>query len=152
MEILGKRVKNRSSYAESNPPDRPMNYKLKLGAVHHALCLEDKGPPPVTCERYDLANYHRNPTRVNVVDSKVLNEGVQQHVRRPSPDASNNSKLNGLRPERVPEPLNATGPYLFVVQCLFNSRAATAGRFCSTFWGAPMSMIMFVFAGGPGGI
>jgi len=70
--------------------------ELKLGTVHHTLCLEDESPPSVTCERYELTDYHRNPTGVDIVYSKVLNEDVQQYVCGTSPDASDNPELDCL--------------------------------------------------------
>lgn len=108
MKILGKRVKYSSSYPESHTPDCPVYDELKLGAVHHALCLKDESPPSVAREGYELPDYHRNPTGVDIVDSKVLNEDVQQYVSGTGADASDNRELDGLRPERIPELLNPT--------------------------------------------
>ena len=74
MKILGKRIEHSSSDAESYTPDCPMYDELKLGTVHHALCLNDESPPPVTCERDNLTDNHRNPACVDIVHSKILNE------------------------------------------------------------------------------
>jgi len=109
VKVLGKRVKYAGGYAETHAPDYPMDHELKLRAVHHALCLEDKGPPSVSRERYDLADNHRNPTCEDIVDSKVLNEDIQQYIGGTSPDAPHNPELDGLRPERIPELLNPAG-------------------------------------------
>ena len=106
VKILGKRVKYAGSYAETYAPDCPMEHELKLRTVHHAPCLKDESPPSVTCERYNLADNHRNPTCEDIVDSKVLNEDIQQYISGTSPDASDNPELDGLRPERIPELLN----------------------------------------------
>jgi hypothetical protein len=106
MKILGKRVKHSSSYAESHTPNCPVNDELKLGTVHHALCLKDESPPSVTCERDNLADDHRNPTGKDIVDSEVLNEDVQQYVCGTGPDAAGDRELDCLGSKRIPELLN----------------------------------------------
>lgn len=76
--------------------------ELKRGAVHHASCLKYESPPSVAYEGDNLTDNHRNPAGVDIVDSKVLNEDVQQYVRDTSPDAPDNRELDGLRSKIIP--------------------------------------------------